>query len=157
MVHNAKRTGHETDKDIETPGKNMSKGPKHCTPIVVISGFLTLAIIGMLVHLEIQIFDIKSKLTRNGKCMQCQSLRHSNKQLIIGDLIASAVVKTEDHIDAPGFDLANQTIANRSTLTTTPTTIDILPCTEDLNGTNSKFFINNVQYQKLEVDSSLVR
>ena len=154
MVHNAKRTGHEADKDIETPGKNMSKGPKHCTPIVVISGFLTLAIIGMLVHLEIQIFDIKSKLTKNGKCMQCQSLRHSNKQLIIGKLIASAVVKTEDHIDAPGFDLANQTIANRSTLTTTP---NILPCTEDLNGTNSKFFINNVQYQKLEVDSSLVR
>ena len=86
--------------------------------------------------------------------MQCQSLRHSNKQLIIGNLIASAVVKTEDYIDAPGFALANQTIANRSTLTTTPTTIDILPCTENLNG---RFFINNVQYQKLEVDSSLVR
>ena len=67
MVHNAKRTGHEPDKDIETPSKNMSKGPKHCTPIGVISGFLTLAIIGMLVHLEIQIFDIKSKLTNNGK------------------------------------------------------------------------------------------
>ena len=155
MVHNAKRTGHETDKDIETPGKNMSKGPKHCTPIVVISGFLTLAIAGMLVHLEIQIFDIKSKLTNNGKCMQCQSLRHSNKQLIIGDLIASAVVKTEDYIDGPDFDLANHT--NRSTLTTTPTTVDILPCTENLNGTISKFFINNVQYQKLDVDSSLVR
>ena len=76
--------------------------------------------------------------------MQCQSLRHSNKQLIIGNLIASAVVKTEDYIDAPGFALANQTIANRSTLTTTPTTIDILPCTENLNGTISKFFINNV-------------